>query len=78
MKKGKIGKLGALYIERGGLMIVADCKYNEEVVCSHSCAHFGDPEKGTGIQSNVPRWTLELCDGKKLVFEEFTDERETK
>jgi len=71
--KGKIGSLGSLYIERGGLMVIADCKYNEGVACSHRCAHFGNPERG---DMDMPcHWTLELCDGKKLVFEEFIDER---
>jgi hypothetical protein len=74
--KGKIDKYGTLYIERAGKMKDQLCPYASEcgspIPCSDTCPLFGEPRPETGTASAI----LDLCQGKKLFFDKFTDERE--
>lgn len=67
--KGKTDKDGALWIERASVMKKQLCPYDPgTAVCGDWCPLFG-------IIKQTPEYTfVELCN-KKLLFDEFTDER---
>ena len=66
--KGKIDKGGTLWIERAGEMAEQYCCYMADVACRDYCPQFGEPKDGGDT-------SLRICQGRLLVFKEFTDER---
>lgn len=68
--KGKIDKDGVLHIERAGVMRQQWCPQSGGH-CGDWCPHFGEPKYDRGREATV----IDICSGKRLVFDEFTDER---
>ena len=68
--EGKISEKGILYIERAGVMKLQGCPYGGDW-CGDGCPLFGEPIPEQGTTSAI----LELCHGKKLFLDKFTDER---
>ena len=71
--KGKIDKLGYLWIERTNMMKEQHClEHLRTTTCGDQCPQFGEPHGG----QNTKKITLDICQGRDLWFDEFTDERE--
>jgi len=72
LKRLEINKDGALEIQRGSRVIQQYCpRQARSVCCGDYCALFGEPQ-----YCQVAKvWSLELCEGKKLITENFDDER---
>ena len=73
--KGKIDDNGTLSIERAGRMKEMECALIRERWCSDNCPHFGEPYKDDGGQITIGNSKLDICHGKTLLFDSFTDER---
>jgi hypothetical protein len=80
--KGCISQRGTLLIKRGKIFIDQFCHFVPvpDWECSDKCPHFSEPENiydpKTGQNDGVTLVTrLQLCHGKILYFDEFTDER---
>ena len=75
--KGKIDKYGNLYIERGDKMKSQSCPFKEKrerdyfEKCNDKCPLFGEPKLEIDGKSAI----IEICDGKTLFLDQFTDER---
>ena len=82
MKEGKIDKKGDLWILRGKKLKRMDCRGSgvltrgfllksfKVLTCCDHCSLFGEPEPYP-----ESRTTLEICRGRILAFDKFTDER---
>jgi len=67
---GKINKNGELYIERCGKMGIQYCPFQVGAeACGVWCPLFGEPF----VDPNYVE--LQICQGRTLVFDEFTDQR---
>lgn len=77
--RGKIDVHGGLCIERAGVMWEQNCPRDhldirfEPIRCSQSCPLFGEPDKAYIGERSVVRF--EICEGRALIFDHFTDER---
>lgn len=88
MTKGRISLLGALSITRGTQDKIQGCPRSEDDgrFCGDWCPLFGEPEHVVdgwpsplfGEPEHVledGRPTLEICQGRTLVFDKFFDDR---
>lgn len=72
--EGKIDSKGFLYINRTEDMkgqvcpVITDYPEHPQQYCGDWCPLFGEPHAGT----------LLICQGRKLIFQRFTDERKSK
>lgn len=79
--KGKISPTGELLIYREKDYKIQFCPFKQKkagvdrdfLSCGDWCPHFSEPIRRTEGYDNF--WELEICMGKKLVFEDFIDER---
>jgi hypothetical protein len=76
--KGKITERGWLMIERPGLKGAAmqeqNCPRQQGTAgCGDWCPFFSEP--GPGFSVGDKSASIEICEGRILRFEEFTDER---
>ena len=83
--KGKIDKNGVLHIKRANsAMVIQVCSHCvSERRCGEWCPLFGEVStsgwtNGSSRDSRFNRrhWSLDICDSRRLKFEDFTDERE--
>lgn len=82
---GKINKNGELYIERCGKMGIQYCPLTSiqegAEACGVWCPLFGEPFVDPNYvdfrndNKETRRTKLQICQGRTLVFDEFTDER---
>lgn len=70
---GKISKDGILYIRRGDKLKKQFCQFCAGDTCGDLCPQFGEPVHVCNNETNA--WTFDICQGKHLTFENFTDER---
>ncbi len=78
--KGKIDKLGYLWIERANLYITMKeqhcLEHPKTTICGHWCPQFGEPEPIYAGENITPDLIeVEICQGRVLQFDEFADER---
>jgi len=81
---GIINTKGGLLIRRAGQMRLQNCPFTESnpdnspICCGDWCPHFGEVYTGMAKNNkgfNIDGRVLEICNGKTLVFDEFTDNR---
>jgi len=81
---GKIDAQGCLWIERGGVWVQQMCHYSTDDVgarfaCAHDCPLFGEPKEPSLCVYVKDQWkegiAIDICQGRTLFFEQFTDER---
>lgn len=86
---GKIDEQGCLWIERGGVWQKQYCMfftlpdgYEEPKMCGHNCPLFGEPKEPSLCVYVKDQWkegiAIDICQGRQLIFEQFTDERSVK
>ena len=75
--KGKIDKNGKLWIERANMMKEQHClEHPKTTTCGDQCPQFGEPESIYAGENATPDLIeVEICQGRRLQFDEFTDER---
>ena len=79
---GKIDSNGWLRIERGGKERLQECPFTQKTFqvnnltirepCGDRCPLFGEPKLEIDGKSAI----IEICNGKTLFLDKFTDERE--
>jgi len=67
--KGKIANTGFLWIQRGTQWVQQVCA-KKSTACWDRCPLFGEP-----WESNQEHTAIMLCEGRRLIFDEFKDER---
>ena len=79
---GKICKDGSLEIKRTDLFKTQDCPFRsyhfhgKQESCGDWCPHFGEPKPQCSEHSFPAKVILEICHGKILYFDKFSDQRE--
>ncbi len=80
--KGKIDNNGWLRIERGGKEKLQECPFMQRAFqvndvsiapCGDWCPLFGEPKWEIDNKAAI----IEICQGNRLYFDEFTDEKGT-
>ena len=73
--KGYVGVAGILHIQRGSKDKIQHCAKILSRCCSDECPLFGEPRVVDTPFKGMHR-CLEICEGRDLVFTEFTDKRQ--